>query len=67
VGDLRVLVDSQLRTLPIFIPYMCLVIFMFYIFALIGMSFFAGKIKFDDDGNYDPNGTTVRENYDTLG
>jgi hypothetical protein len=46
---------------------MCLLLFVFYIFALIGMSFFAGKIKFDDDGNYDPNGTTVRENYDTLG
>jgi hypothetical protein len=41
--------------------------FVFYIFALIGMSFFAGKIKFDDNDKYDPNGTTVRENYDTLG
>jgi len=31
------------------------------------MSFFAGKIRFDDDGNADPNGTPVREGFDNLG
>mgnify|MGYP000185451998 CR=1 FL=1 len=67
VGDLRVLVDSQIRTIPQFVPYLSLLVFVFYIFALIGMSFFAGKITFDDNGVYDPNGTPVREGYDTLG
>jgi hypothetical protein len=39
-----------------------------YIFALVGMNFYAGRIKFDDDGNVDvENGTAVRENYDSLG
>jgi len=49
------------------LPYMLLLIFFFYIFSLIGMSFFAGKIRFDDDGNPDPNGTPVREGFDRLG
>ena len=67
VGDLRVLVDSQMRTLPQFVPYFCLLIFVFYIFALIGMNFFAGKIRIDDNGMYDENADLVREGYDTLG
>ena len=52
VGDLRVLMDSQVTTLPQMLPFMLLLIFFFYIFSLIGMSFFAGKIIFD--GNDQP-------------
>ena len=49
-------------------PYVVLLSFFMYIFALVGMNFYAGRIRFDDDGNVDlENGTTVRENYDSLG
>ena len=33
------------------LPFMLLLVFFFYIFSLIGMSFFAGKIIYDVDGN----------------
>jgi hypothetical protein len=67
IGDLRVLIDSQVQTLPQMLPYMLLLLFFFYIFSLIGMSFFAGKIRFDDNDMPDINGTPVREGFDTLG
>ena len=51
VGDLRVLMDSQVTTMPQMLPFMLLLIFFFYIFSLIGMSFYAGKLIYDDDGN----------------
>jgi hypothetical protein len=39
-----------------------------YIFALIGMSFYAGNLKFNDDDEVDfVNGESPRENFDTLG
>lgn len=42
--------------------------FIFYIFALIGMSFFAGKIKIDENGLISEDDTDlVREGYDNLG
>jgi hypothetical protein len=49
------------------LPYMCLLIFFFYIFSLFAMSFFAGKIKQDVDENGVCYGDPVREGYDTLG
>lgn len=30
------------------------------------MQFFAGKLKFNSKNEYDPNGTSPRENFDTL-
>jgi hypothetical protein len=42
--------------------------FIFYIFALIGMSFFAGKIKIDGNGHLsEDDADLVREGYDNLG
>lgn len=62
------MVDSQLRTLPVFLPYLALLMFIFYIFALIGMSFFAGKIKIDGNGLLsEDDADLVREGYDNLG
>lgn len=38
-----------------------------YVFALLGMSFFAGNVKFDEDDNVDlVNGEPPRENFDSL-
>ena len=68
IGDLRVLIDSITYTLPVIVPYVFLLVFFIYIFSLVGMSFYAGKIKLDD--NFKPdliNGTAPRNNYDSLG
>ena len=68
IGDLRVLIDSITYTLPILLPYVGLLVFFMYIFALIGMSFYAGKIRVDGNGMKDMvNGSTNRKGYDTLG
>ena len=68
IGGLRMLLDSIAYTLPQMGPYVVLLSFFMYIFALVGMNCYAGQIKFDADGKVDlENGTTVRENYDTLG
>ena len=37
-----------------------------YIFTLMGMQFFAGKLKFNSDDEPDSNGTSVRYNFDTF-
>ena len=37
-----------------------------YIFTLMGMQFFAGKLKFNDDDQLDSNGRSVRYNFDTF-
>jgi hypothetical protein len=61
------LIDSITYTIPVIGPYVILLSFFMYIFALVAMSFYAGKIKFDDNGKVDvENGTTVRENYNDL-
>ena len=37
-----------------------------YIFTLMGMQFFAGKLKFNSEDQPDSNGTSVRYNFDTF-
>lgn len=37
-----------------------------YIFILMGMQFFAGKLKFDENDAYDPNGKSPRYNFNTF-
>lgn len=46
-GDLKILVDSITFTLSTIGDYVILLSLFIYVFALLGMSFFAGKIKFD--------------------
>jgi hypothetical protein len=48
-GDLRLLLDSIMFTVTTIWSYLLLLSFFIYIFALVGMSSFAGKIKFNDD------------------
>lgn len=67
-GNLRVLLDSITMTVGSIGNYVVLLILFIYVYALLGMQFFAGKLKFDEDGNYDPvNGKSNRENFDTIG
>ena len=67
VGDLRILIDSIAFTLTTIGDYVILLLLFIYVFALIGMSFFADGIKFDKDDNVDlVNGTPPRENFDSI-
>ena len=62
------LLDSIIFTLSTIGPYVVFLLFFIYIFALVGMSFYAGKIKFNEEGKVDiENGESPRENFDTLG
>lgn len=66
-GDLRTLLDSIAFTVLTIKDYTILLCLFIYVFALLGMSFFAGLVKFDEDGNYDlENGTEPRANFDNL-
>jgi uncharacterized membrane protein (GlpM family) len=48
-GELRMLSESILFTVTTIGPYAVFLMFFIYIFALVGMSLFAGKIKFNSD------------------
>ena len=67
-GDLRLLSDSIIFTISTVGPYALFLTFFIYIFALVGMSFFAGKFRFNSDFEVDfENGSPPRENFDDLG
>jgi hypothetical protein len=67
VGDLRVLLDSISFTVIAIGDYCILLGLFIYVFALIGMSFFAGSLKFNEDDEYDViNGISPRNNYDEI-
>jgi hypothetical protein len=67
-GDLRTLLDGIAFTVLAVGDYTILLGLFVYVFALLGMSFFAGKVRFDDDGEIDlENGTSPRANFDRLG
>jgi len=67
-GNLRVLLDSITMTVSSIGNYVVLLVLFIYVYALLGMQFFAGKLKFDEDGNVDQeNGESNRENFDNIG
>ena len=65
-GNLRVLLDSIGYTMSTIGNYVILLGLFIYVYSLLGMQFFAGKMKYDDEGFYDPNGKLARANFDTL-
>lgn len=66
-GDLRTLLDSIAFTVLTIKDYTILLSLFIYVFALLGMSFFAGQCKIDEDGNYNPEGgDSPRANFDTI-
>jgi Na+-transporting methylmalonyl-CoA/oxaloacetate decarboxylase gamma subunit len=68
VGNLRVLLDSITMTLASIGNYVVLLVLFIYAYALLGMQFFAGELKFDEDGFVDKvNGESPRTNFDSLG
>lgn len=61
------LIDSIIYTLAVVMSYCAIMVLFIYIFSLLGMQFFAGKLKFAPDGSYDPvNGKIPRQNFDTI-
>jgi len=61
------LIDSIIFTLAVVMSYCAIMVLFIYIFSLLGMQFFAGKLKFAPNGSYDPvNGKTPRQNFDTI-
>ena len=66
-GELRMLLESMILTVADIKDYCILLLLFIYIWSLMGMSFFAGKVKFDDDGKLDlENGTVPRLNFDSI-
>ena len=67
-GDLRTLLDSIIFTVTSIKDYTILLALFIYVFALLGMSQYAGYLKFDNDGNVDlVNGSPPRTNFDSIG
>ena len=64
VGGLRVLIDSIAFTITAIWDYVILLVLFIYVFALLGMQFFAGKIKLNELDEVDPNGQSPRANFD---
>jgi hypothetical protein len=64
---LATLVDSIVHTIAAIGNFLVLLSILIYVFALLGMSNFAGKFVFDMDGKYDPiNGEVPRQNFDSI-
>jgi hypothetical protein len=67
-GDLRTLLDGIAFTVLAVGDYCILLGLFIYVFALLGMSTFAGKVKFNEDGELDlENGESPRANFDSVG
>jgi hypothetical protein len=61
------LLESIILTVADIRDYTILLSLYIYVTALLGMSFFASKVKFDDDGNLDlKNGISPRANFDWV-
>ena len=65
-GNLRVLLDSIAYTMSTIGNYVVLLGLFIYVYSLLGMQFFAGELKFNSDGFYDPNGEVARANFDSI-
>jgi len=65
-GNLRVLLDSIAYTMGTIGNYAILLGLFIYVYSLLGMQFFAGKLTFDSEGFYDANGEVSRANFDTI-
>ena len=64
-GDLKILIGSITFTLTTIGDYVILLLLFMYVFALLGMSFFAGSVKFNEDDKLDlVNGVPPRANFD---
>ena len=64
---MRILIGSITFTLTTIGDYVILLLLFIYVFALLGMSFFAGAVKYDDNDKLDlVNGKPPRANFDSI-
>jgi len=64
---LRCLLDSIAHTIVAIGNFMVILAIFIYVFALLGMQMFAGRLVFDEDMKFYPvNGKISRENFDNL-
>jgi len=65
--SLKLLLDCISHTITAIGNFTLLLALFMYVYSLLGMQFFAGKLRFDIDGDYDPeHGVVPRANFDTL-
>ena len=63
--SLKLLIDSIAHTIAAIGNFTILLALFIYVYALLGMQFFANKLKFDKFGNLDmENGELPRANFD---
>jgi Na+-transporting methylmalonyl-CoA/oxaloacetate decarboxylase gamma subunit len=67
VESLRILIDSIAFTLTTIGNYFILLLLFIYVYALLGMTFFADRFKFDPDtGLYSETGVVPKNNFDDV-
>ncbi|CAI2380762.1 unnamed protein product [Moneuplotes crassus] len=66
VGRLRIQIDCITKTIKAILPFILLLLIFMYIFTLMGLQFFAGELKFNENEEPDPNGTSPRYNFDNF-
>ena len=54
--SLKILLDSIADTITAIGNFTILLGLFIYVYSLLGMQFYAGKLRFDKDGNADKNG-----------
>jgi hypothetical protein len=65
--SLKLLMDSITHTISAVGNFTILLFLFIYIYSIFGMQFFAGKLKFNDEGHVDlDHGMSPRANFDTL-
>ena len=66
-GDLRTLLDSIIFTVTSIKDYSILLSLFIYVFALLGMSVYAGVVRFNAEGEFDLKGESNRSNFNNIG
>jgi voltage-dependent calcium channel L type alpha-1D len=54
--SLKILLDSIAHTIAAIGNFTILLVLFIYVYSLLGMQFFAGELRFNKDGEYDPDG-----------
>lgn len=67
-SSLRLLLDSISHTFLAIGTFTVLLMLFIYVYSLLGMQFFAGRLRFTEQGgNYDPQGSYIpRANFDSM-
>ena len=64
---MRTLLDSIIFTVTSIKDYSILLSLFIYVFALLGMSVYAGVVRFNAEGEFDLKGESNRSNFNNIG